>query len=87
MFNKTVLEHVTKLLNAHQSKVEPSFTLHRHANGSVGITLRQVDDFAVATDDDDHHNWVHDTLKKGFKEIKDEGVITKYMAANVEQIR
>ena len=77
MFIKTVQERSTKPLNAHQSKVEPSFTLHKHANGSMGITLRQVDYFAVATEDGNHHNWVRDTLKKVFKEIKDEGVMLK----------
>ena len=55
MFDEAVHERFTNKIDGYNSKVEPSFITHKHKNGTCGVTLRQVDDFAVATADDTHH--------------------------------
>ena len=70
MFDEVSETRFTNKINAYQSRVEPSFTNHQHANGSRGITLRQVNDFKVATDDYMHHNWSWKSFQSGFKVIK-----------------
>ena len=88
MFDKAVSESYVKPLDGYQSVIDPSFILHKCPHdGSDGITMRQVDDFAIVSSSEVHHRWVKETLDSEFKEMKHIGLMKKYMAAIINQTR